>query len=1406
MKNTTIKTTTILAAAVAEVKSNNKGENKMTKFNTILTAAVINTATQMGAYVPAGLKVEMKDGKVVSNAAALIMNEMFAGKLSKQKAMIYKMDLDTAIMSAHVEETVKAVIAEEAADISVEEMVIESTDEKVAAFKAEVKDTAAAIKAFKEAKAARFAEVKAMRSAAKARRKAIKAQFKMAANLIKTTQEEEKIMRTMGIKGMNKTGFLGQARKRALAKHMSVTINTLKAKRDGGYEINVTVMNENEAIRMGFIKGETMNARCGRNSLVFDNFSKQLVLVDFSEDKTQATGLTKFYIWWNGRNTVFANLVDGVYYDLVSGKALKPRAKAPKVFEIIGGSPSSLRKDQTLAFDVTNGYGEIDKMLDAVTDGGYSKNKGKKSTTAQMSKYVTRFFAWTAPNKVIGEVTHPAIYFNKWASNKLDGMGFVSAKFYAEALSNLFNIRFTAKDVIGLSVQCRPYSAKTNAVVIDMENQFELLAAQANEIVYIEEVTPAIDKELDLAFKGKGKYANCMVVFGPEGCDVEFVSDLNGYKTEFNWGAPANFRVLDITKTEVNAIRNGANTSIQMLETPLANNPEGTFELIETLRHEQVENIFNELYVDREVKVPSLVDLQSNTHVQGIAKQIAPDYVLDKDFAMYKKVHEELFTRINKVDSKFKYAIDGCYNRIISDIACLAVEHGILQYGEAFIANADNYFFNGENVDRFMKENAKVRSCFGNRIVSMFKYPKMGVKEFYKATLLTLDTIVSRTARLVTLGDITKAQGDMIVRFYAGLKAGTIVVPSVDLLKQQCAGLDFDWDGATIVFDPRFNALLPETINITNIVTSEAKQEVVKTEKSAVKRSLVSLVQKAELNPNSGVTISAEALKEAFLAYMTSDNGGWSVGSITNTNTTQIAVLILAKSTRKRKYIYLMRDMLISWFNHEGGNGEYVGLSKRHVDLASMNDMFAFPTTEDECAGIGATVTDVSPEAVAACIESMEKADWNNPINVIRIFEDLNEIFRFYQELTIDSAKTGERVTISIAPGRKFHACMLNSNKLAWNWSRSMDESTEQDQFDTSVLTVEVDEAAPTEKKTAIHDKLFDLRREFAIDMAEMSSELLKAKDVKMALEDVAYLAKFFNNEKYLGRAGQGNKSLVGGMAKIKAIYGDLTANYIEALDAAGEDEEAINIAQIKYREGLNALRTMGRALTKDMTMTQRGAFAKFIASHRFSLAKVGNLDKLTAIVDPTGGSTFASSVFGEEYLLYITKHFAKVNFCGEKLVYNEFYVDGDVITLTNGMSEYAATTADISGEFVVREFNGKFYATKLIEDVVNTKDTGKDALVRISDADEATMAKVASALNNAGHVELRAQSVKNMDGTFTHEYGVYNAEGTKLAGLDAQGSFANVVNGKSGKIANLICGVTEFNNVRKPYILALVK
>lgn len=1416
MKNTSAKTITTITTATGIVKVKAKKEKVVKRKRTsltlvdILTKVVIKAAKASHVYVPYGLHVDiLKKGVLVSNASTLLMNKVAQGEMKLYQAKSHEKAIRKILDSEQVLEMISDCIALIEANQMVREMPLIKTKqerEKVTEdLKVLVKGSSAAIQLLNKGKSERLAENKMKVRYNRATQKATRVTIKKMKADKKANSGFKAFKKSLGIKGMDKTGFLGQSRRRALYKDRSVTINTLKANPLGRFDIGVTTMNENEAIRMGFIKGEKMNARVGRSSISFDNFSKQIVLIDLSQGKEMATSKTEVFVWWNGRNTVFAEKFDDEYFDLTTGAALKPRAKEPRRFEVIGGSPSSLRKNQTLLFDVTNGYDQVDALLDAVTDGGYGKIKGRTSEREKMSKYVTRFFSWTAPNKVIGEIKHTAIYFNNWNHNKLDGMAFVASDFYAECLSHTLGVNLKREDVEGVSVQCRPYSAKTNAVVVNMAKMFSLLANEAKETVYLEEVTPEDRKELDKAFnKQPSRFSGKMVVFGKKGCTPEFVSDLNGYKIEFNWGAPSNFRVLDITKLEKSvSIIGGANTSIQMLESILAADAEKALDLIQTLRAEQIEQLFKSLYIDRSIQVPSMVDLSKNVYVQSAAKAIAPNFVLDKDFAMYKKVHEELFKRINKIDNSFKYAVDGCYNRILADVACLATKHGILQYGEAYIADGMQYFQTPENFDRFKDESAAVKACYGKKVISMFKYPKMGTKEFYKASLVDLETIKARVERLIQLDEITVKQAESIIDFYETLKPGSIVVPSIDLLKQQCAGLDFDWDGATIVFDPRFNALLPDNINITNIITKKAKKE------NGVKKSTgkIDFNQfKDALNVETTIKISAATLKEAFLSYMTTNNNGWSVGSITNANATQIAVLILAKTTKKRKYFSLMRDMLISWFNHEGGEGQYENLPKHDVDLATMDDLFADFPVEKDSIGIQAIVTDVSTEAVQDMIHSIEQADWNNPKNLIAIFEDLIEVFRYYQELTIDSAKTGDSVTISIAPGRKYMASMLHKNTIDFNWGRGIDDSIEKAGVtEEAVVSINIADGSETTTKKVIHDMLFDLRAQLSQEAMTLSDQILEAKNVKTALEDVVHLAKYFNNEKYLGAAGQTHKSIVGAMNTIKSVYGDLTANYISAIRVYENDDEAMAIEKQIYRDGLQALRSMGRKLTSNMTMTQRGALAKFVASHRISTVKVGNLEKNVAILDPTGGSSFASSVFAEEYLMYITKHFAEIDFCGEKLVYNEFYQDGDVISLVRGIGEYAATTADITGDFVVKEVNGQFYATRQIAEVIEEQLPSEDVLVRVSDADEKTMAKVAAALNSAGKVNLIAQSVRGTDGKFEHTYGIFNEAGEKLAGLDVQGELAKTVNGITGKIKNLICDVAVYGEVRKPYILALV-
>ena len=140
-------------------------------------------------------------------------------------------------------------------------------------------------------------------------------------------------------------------------------------------------------------------------------------------------------------------------------------------------------------------------------------------------------------------------------------------------MEDITGIKVNPKDVLGIGVQCRPYSAKVFAPVIEKE-LFEVLYAEAKGVKYISEVTEEITKQLNQAFCGNGPLAGYVVVFGEEGTVPEFMSDLNGYKTVFNWGAPSNFRVLDIAKSGI------AHTSIQMWEVPLNNDPQGSVALM----------------------------------------------------------------------------------------------------------------------------------------------------------------------------------------------------------------------------------------------------------------------------------------------------------------------------------------------------------------------------------------------------------------------------------------------------------------------------------------------------------------------------------------------------------------------------------------------------------------------------------------------------------------------------------------------------------------------------------------------------------------------------------------------------------------------------------------------------------
>ena len=1448
MKNTTTNTTTNNTAVVNNtVVANNTKTNNVNKemvsmmngklTNKVVTNALKSVAAEQGIKFPKELAVTMRltsNGYVLdTNAYEVLITKANlspitnkgGNKLSHsfpyQVAFASAKRINSLLTTKEFEEKVIEVLTKDEIRNSVlVKPELTERKEKIAALQAIQRR-----KQLEKQKGAMYANFNRDRKVNKSINKACFKLYNKTTDLVENALVELNKANHIPAEKLNVSKFIEEGRKNILKKELSVTVNVLTAYMDSNdnLRVNATVstMNENEAIRKGLIKscvlpGAVYNAKYGRTSIPVENFTKDIIMLDLSQVPSASFSMMELHVWWKGADTIFATEVDGQYIDLITNKVVKRKADARRIYKVIGGSPSQLRKSQTSAFDVTDGFENMDNILEILTEGAYSKEYGKKVTKPQLAKYVTRFFSWTAPNKVVGVVNHPAVYFGKWCNDALDGAGYVSANFYAKCMEDITGIKVNPKDVLGIGVQCRPYSAKVFAPVIEKE-LFEVLYAEAKGVKYISEVTEEITKQLNQAFCGNGPLAGYVVVFGEEGTVPEFMSDLNGYKTVFNWGAPSNFRVLDIAKSGI------AHTSIQMWEVPLNNDPQGSVALMKELREEQFGDVFESLFIDRKAKVPSYIETSKSLYAYNLIKSIAPDYVLDKDLALLKKVVEEFAERDNKASNKFKWEIAGEYSRLTSDIALICSKLGLLQYGEAFSPAAIKYFANGENAP-FGKE-ARVRETWAKRICTMFKYPKMGVKECYKFTAVTLETIKARLELL----DINKTAKKAIYRFFATMKPGMMVVPGVEWLKKQCAGLDFDYDGATIVFDSRFNALISDDNCITNIILKEKTAQ--KQEKATT--GLAAKISASNINKSSNSTetyaLKAETLHNSYLNYINSNSDGWSVGSITNCNSTQIAVLQLVKAAKgetREYYLNLMRTMLGRWFGKgdklaEGGEGEYIGLSKHNVSLCDTMDAYfdeeqsakldeiekELGLEKDVTVSTYGEVTDVSPSAIDRVVQEIISADWNSEQNLIHIFEDLNDIFRFYQEIIIDSAKTGETVKVAIAPGRAYHALEINNNTIKFDWDYK-------EGLKGSKFAVVVNEKAPSMKKTPFKDLLFRTRKmDLAKDLEASIQAIFNSKDCGLNMNDLTVLAKVFNTNKYL----ELNKAFNG----LKKIYGDLVADRTNKIQFAGDDEEAQRLINKQFKLDVERLAATGRKLVAQSTVSENGkiatvkmnevrlgAYVKFISAFSFDKNGMGT-------PAANGGNNFGATVFQREFLAYVIKNYAmaegcsKIDYCGEKLTYNACYQDGDVVEFKDGVNEFALTHPALNGTFTIKEYDGKFYATRSILDTIPQTEEDDTVMFRINNEKERSFEEIAETLKVNADVELHAYYDVTDPRNKVFDYAMYDAEGNKLCDMDATKSVAMhfILNGKKGKITNIIQNRTvDVNGNEKSFLIVTVK
>jgi hypothetical protein len=1121
---------------------------------------------------------------------------------------------------------------------------------------------------------------------------------------------------------------------------MSVEIGS-DADKNQIVDTTVVPMPENKALRMCWIPIEkkiSIPVGNGIKVIVKDEkypFSKTLINVHL-DDLDKADQITReMFVRYNGANTKKMYWNGTMLWDLDADCEVKTSLVFKEDGELkrgvrryvgFGFSPSKLRQTCLFMIDVTNGFELVEQMLDSVTSGAYSQNKGKQVNLKQLIKLVARMFQWTAPSVALGTIECYGMVMGEFAAHDglkpLDGMSFILNESYAKWSSETLDVSVSAKAVTGEMIQNRPYTAKQSGNVVDRTFMEALVSKYEVVRFNHDEITTQVSEAIQNGLKNKGVLAGKLVIIGQGIPDI--IMDANGVKADFDFSLKGTFDVLGIAK------RSQAYLSEQMFQKVVNKDARAAYAMAKDLFQQQVIAEVTSTILERKPMVPSVDEISDNPWLTSIASKIAPKYVVEKDTAMYRTIVDAMIQRHGRFINKMRLELAGSNLRIIADVSLLLAGERILKFGEVFAKDAERYFKNLDVDEESWK-------------VSMFKYPTMGEKEYYAARVVGLTELKKRIRAL----NIDRKVKNAITGFYATLSDSVVVVPAVEELKKLLAGMDFDYDGCTVIYNAEFNRIL-HTDNKPFVVDIQAPKEQKKAPVAGSLRDklVASNPYKNSKMFNDNYTFEIPSFIAAFLKQVRS--GNQSVGHVTNTNTIQIAM-------SKRPSV--AKEALLELFE-EGAKETYIGL--KHEDL-----------TID---GVECKLCTINEAAIDGIIAEIPTVKFTKE-NIKKIFDDLNVMFRYYQERIIDAAKDGSKVNVKLEVGRVIYALSLCWIAFNADWQTGT--------FDFKVLS---------EGK----DKTFeDLGFKFKTILFSEYKDLIEESIMKTKQEfDSNELARF---EMFAGKA---HRSLVESLSMLKRLYNDLVAGYVEELENARGNEEHEAVAKQSFKDNIAVLSSFARALTKEMSPVDRARIAKYASM----INKAG--------LRTDGGSQFANIVLPHEYLLMLLEDYAEVDFAGEKLIVNKGVIEGDVVEFKHGISELCMIEADINGEFEIRMFNDKLYASKLIKDLVTVPSIEDVAPIKLKDSSiMGREDEVKTLLADSNEVFISAKTTR-IGNRPVHDYALYvvnNDAIVKVADIDTIGDTYNkLIDGNKAKVVNVIVNtVTAFNsNKKKTSMIVVVK
>lgn len=409
------------------------------------------------------------------------------------------------------------------------------------------------------------------------------------------------------------------------------------------------------------------------------------------------------------------------------------------------------------------------------------------------------------------------------------------------------------------------------------------------------------------------------------------------------------------------------------------------------------------------------------------------------------------------------------------------------------------------------------------------------------------------------------------------------------------------------------------------------------------------------------------------------------VGMITKASNTVCAMIAL----KDKQFMPLAQTYLKILFGHEErfgtGTGEYFGLFVDEImaDKLRMDHVI------------------VSEEEQELIINEILSCDLNNINNLRKIFLDINDLFRMYQELTIDAAKKLISVNVTFYTEVMVAASTMDVKSSFAGFSEDTPLTFYRDGFydiDPELLAGEM-----------VAQTVFDEPR---IVFNDCISRLQDGKSSKFAKFVNTEIKKEYDSIKLPDEVkdtfGIGSQ----GFNFAKDLYYTLRAPYAKAtavkLNREAEIEaklQAKEISKYKAEQGLaevkkeysdfmDHLSNLARFYTEDLNMVEAGEFM-FITSN------IENENREWKINDEAKNKFFLT-VAPELSCAYITKKYGEIDVCGYRALGNvEQLVEGQKLTFINGNAvevENVYVDSKFDGELEVRTMDEKLYLVKEIE------------------------------------------------------------------------------------------------------------